>query len=130
MSKRAIVYSNINLVIAFEEYLFIEAKAGLRTMLEVLEGTINLANAIEESGKDRVLLDYRSVQFPSATPDVFNLTRFYRKWSVFSKIKSASIINKETLEVAKVWEEFCVKQGFNFRYFLDPEEAKNWLLRD
>ncbi len=121
--------SNIASINVSEGYLIIEAKGGVRkTFHEVLRGAINLAKAIDDSGLDKVMLDYRKVMFEATAADIINITKFYNRWPIFCSIKSATLINQETLAIATIWLDYCQKQGFNFNYFLNPEEAKFWLL--
>lgn len=114
-----------------ERYLLIVAEGGTRTsLLQVAAGTKELAAAVEASKCSRVIFDYRDVIFDVPISDAFNVTRQYEQFPVFSRIKAASVINAQTLGIAKPWLEFSTRRGFNFKYFLSMEEAENWVLED
>jgi len=97
----------------------------------VLQNAEKIHNAIQESEKKLVLLDYRLTVFKMPHNEAFNLLKVFElKLTEFREVRMAAIINPRTEEIGSFWASICRKRGFDYQIFQDEGEAKRWLLAE
>lgn len=111
-----------------DDYIFVVARSGQRDNLESIKGLSSISELIASSGKTRVMMDYREATFSVRNTALFNVTRVYELFDTLKAVKLATLINEDTVPLAMDWLTYCRQRGFHFRYFLDFDEAENWLL--
>ena|SRR6478609_6330359 len=89
----------------------------------------------EEFIKDRhakVLLLNTEVAFPTSTIDYYELVNFYTEElpEEIRRLKLASIVRSEDIEMIKFWETVCVNRGFNYHGFTSEAEGTKWLMEE
>lgn len=111
-----------------KHYLLIEAHGIRKNLLEVVEGTSQFVEIIQETKSNKVLLDYRHVTFNVNVSDAYNIVRYYEKLPALGEVKIAALINEQTLTLARAWKDISLKRGFSLDYFLEFEKAEQWLI--
>jgi hypothetical protein len=109
-------------------YLLIESHGVRNNLLEIVNGTLQFSKVIQEHGMANVLLDYRAVEFRVNQTDAFNIVRYYEQLPSLAAVRIASLINEQTLPLARIWKDVSTKRGFDFNYFLEFDKAEQWLL--
>ena len=110
-------------------YLFVKGNGIRRSLASIFEGTKEFSKIVEETDSKFILLDYAEVITTVSVADIFNLTRLYEaKTPLFHQLCVSIVINRNELHFEEFWEEICRKRGFNFKIFLEVDEAEQWLL--
>lgn len=113
-----------------KHYLLITAKGDRNDFSSIVKGTVQMQKAVQAANAQKVLADYRGVNFNVPLTEAFNLVRLYEhRIDTFRSIIMATLVNRKNLELAKFWESICNKRGFVTKVFLEFEEAEAWLIK-
>ena len=121
----------MKLDLAFREadgYLLVQVE-GEWTPEAVQQGIEEVAQAAEERGHDRVLLDIRNMSGPKTDLHRFLAGEHAAKaWGHPLRLKVAAVYKEELID--KFTENVAVNRGANIIVLSDIDEAIEWLTRD
>jgi hypothetical protein len=97
---------------------------------EVVAKVLELVELIKHSGATGCLSDFREVQSEVSIVKLYELPVLYDEIGVSRMVRQALLlpITKHRMRDYKFYEDVCQNQGYNFRLFECPDEARQWLL--